>query len=519
LATIFDVPLHDNESVVGARLRIGKANGLLVAVVNTADGDLTNSMPAIAALADQLIDHAIRSCSAQRELRVERQRCRDLGTALNIGRKVFHELLDGGDTVSVLNHLSEIVRKPVILYNSDFIVTAWSSPSALDCPNPPRLPVDIASQGWFVEALGKLTTEQPCLLVGPDASRGLTCRHLLARLTVHDRVTGYLAVVGVGQEIQPVEPKLAELASLALAMQQLSEMLQLENEGRSQEDYLSELLRNGNRERLTRRAPIFGVDLARKHVLIRVEYRTSDVNDNSVGGAVRRARLIDEIAEALIVGPPIAVGVPGADVLLVRIPRTESPKDGIRGIRLAIESLVERLRGWVDIGRVIVSEPCEQLDDYGPAHRNLFSFSQLAEERGWRDGVYLIGELGVLRLILGNSAAAESTRFATRMLSALDAYDVANGAELTATLGSFLEADGRIHLTAQRLGVHDNTIRYRLGRIESILERSIDSLDDLMEFRIAFQIRELYGPRPQPQPAERVVGPELRLVPTVTEIA
>ncbi len=499
-------------SVIGAQLRIGNSIGLLIFVSEEESESVgINGLGAIVALAEQMFDNAHRAAISSRKLTLEHQRNRELAAAAKIGRHVFHKLLEGGDTASVLDHLSQLVRKPVILYTADFIVTAWSAPPGFDCPIPPRVPVNVVNQAWFAKTVSQLTSEQPCLILGADSSQGLTCRHLLGRLTVHDRVTGYLDIVGIGQEIQPVEKNLVELATLALSMQQLSEMLQLENEGRDQEDYLSELLRNGKPERLARRAPIFGVDLARKHVLVRVEYRTADGDKASVGGAVRRARLIDELAQELVVGPPIAVGVPGADVLLLRVPRTESPKEGLTVVRQGIETLAERLRDWVDVGRVIVSEPCEHLSDYAPAHRDLFSFSQLAEERGWRDGVYLLSELGVLRLILANSSAADSNRFASRMLASLETYDVENGAELTVTMNAFLESNGRIHLTAQQLGVHDNTIRYRLGRIESILERSVDSLDDLMEFRLAFQIRALYG-RQIPTPATGGIEPELKLV-------
>lgn len=509
VGSLFSCQPEMGHTMVGARLRIGNTNGLLIVVPEKSEPGI--DLPTLAALAERMFDSALDTAATHQQLAIEHRRNHELSSAARVSRHVFHKLLEGGDTQAVLDHLSELVHKPVILYTPEFIVTAWSSPSGFESTTPPRVPVNVINQGWFAKTVGQLTRDQPCALVGPDASAGLTCRHLLGRLTVHDTVTGYLDIVGIGQEIQPAEINVAELAALALSMQQLSEMLQLENEGRDQEDYLSELLRSGNPERLTRRAPLFGVDLARKHVLVRVEYRTADVTEESVSGAVRRARMIEVLAEELVVGPPIAVGVPGADVLLLRVPRKEVQKEALTIVREGIEAVIDRLRGWVDVSKVLVSEPCDNLADYPPAHRGLFEFSQLADEQGWRDGVYLTTELGVLRLVLGNSAAAESQRFASRMLAALETYDVENGAQLVDTLRAFLEADGRIHQTAQRLEVHDNTIRYRIGRIENILERNIQSLDELMEFRVAFQIRDLYGEGAASTAGERV-EPELRLV-------
>jgi hypothetical protein len=79
------------------------------------------------------------------------------------------------------------------------------------------------------------------------------------------------------------------------------------------------------------------------------------------------------------------------------------------------------------------------------------------------------GSVAVLGLL---SADVERAReFASRELGPLDADDDAM-ARLRATLAVYVRADDAIAATARRLGVHINTISYRLRRCEELLGRS-----------------------------------------------
>ncbi|WP_410784556.1 helix-turn-helix domain-containing protein, partial [Leifsonia sp. SIMBA_070] len=47
--------------------------------------------------------------------------------------------------------------------------------------------------------------------------------------------------------------------------------------------------------------------------------------------------------------------------------------------------------------------------------------------------------------------------------------------------------------TAAAMGVHENTIRYRLGKIKEITQKDPTSLDTLLSARMAFQVLDLSG--------------------------
>jgi DNA-binding PucR family transcriptional regulator len=57
--------------------------------------------------------------------------------------------------------------------------------------------------------------------------------------------------------------------------------------------------------------------------------------------------------------------------------------------------------------------------------------------------------------------------------------------QLVATLDAFLASGGRWQQTADLLHIHVNTLRHRLTRVEKLTGRSLDSMDDRVDFYIA----------------------------------
>lgn len=77
--------------------------------------------------------------------------------------------------------------------------------------------------------------------------------------------------------------------------------------------------------------------------------------------------------------------------------------------------------------------------------------------------------------------------FRETILAPMEDYDAAHGGALVATLRTFLEAGGRWQETADLLHVHVNTLRNRLGRVESLTGRQLDSTPDRVDLWLALQ--------------------------------
>ncbi|MGW4535646.1 PucR family transcriptional regulator [Nocardia sp. NPDC004340] len=82
-------------------------------------------------------------------------------------------------------------------------------------------------------------------------------------------------------------------------------------------------------------------------------------------------------------------------------------------------------------------------------------------------------------------------RFAERVLGPVLEYDRVHGAGLVGTLEVFLGCDGSWRQAAERMHVHLNTVRYRIGRIEELTGRDLGRIEDRLDLYLA--VRTLSG--------------------------
>jgi sugar diacid utilization regulator len=70
------------------------------------------------------------------------------------------------------------------------------------------------------------------------------------------------------------------------------------------------------------------------------------------------------------------------------------------------------------------------------------------------------------------------------------AEDLADGRVLTSTLLEYVASDFNAKLTAERLFVHPNTARYRLGKIEERTGCNLRCVSDVLDLLIAVRVAE-----------------------------
>jgi hypothetical protein len=104
--------------------------------------------------------------------------------------------------------------------------------------------------------------------------------------------------------------------------------------------------------------------------------------------------------------------------------------------------------------------------------------------RGGQAGAAVVlaaDDLGAGRLLLGSTTREDADRFVADTLGPLMAPGDAGGADLLETLRVFIAEQRSVRRAARALDVHENTIRYRLARVEQLtgLAVATDSDDQL----------------------------------------
>jgi purine catabolism regulator len=136
-------------------------------------------------------------------------------------------------------------------------------------------------------------------------------------------------------------------------------------------------------------------------------------------------------------------------------------RDGIAGIRRSHAEARQALL----LGRRM----------HGPGHLTVFA------------------DLGVHRLIFAAEGLPELRDLYAQSLGELIAYDRQNNADLVSTLDAFFAANGSPKDAAQRLGVHRNTVLYRLDRIRDITGYDLDDAGLRLRLYLALHIHLALG--------------------------
>lgn len=229
------------------------------------------------------------------------------------------------------------------------------------------------------------------------------------------------------------------------------------------------------------------VDPAKASGVLRLELRARHVGmvlwttsgQDEGGGPQRLRRAAEELAASYGDQRPLLVPV-GHRVLWAWVgapdePPTRPPETTLRP----------------DGVSVAVGEPASGVTGFRHSHEEAQAARRVALLTGRPPGT-VVGwqRSGLLGLLAADEELAR--RFAARELGALAADDDASG-RLRATLATYLREGAHVARTAERLGVHANTIGNRLRQAETALARPIDRRR--LELQAALLLRDgLAGP-------------------------
>ena len=106
-------------------------------------------------------------------------------------------------------------------------------------------------------------------------------------------------------------------------------------------------------------------------------------------------------------------------------------------------------------------------------------------------------DLGALRLLMSLADTGELAGYVEDELGTLLAHDAGSANQLVPTLRVFLECDGRKSEAAQKLYIQRRTLYYRLDRIGTLVNRSLDLFDTRHRLLLALQGLDLLQQRSQ----------------------
>ncbi|MGV8871252.1 MAG: PucR family transcriptional regulator [Rhodococcus sp. (in: high G+C Gram-positive bacteria)] len=138
---------------------------------------------------------------------------------------------------------------------------------------------------------------------------------------------------------------------------------------------------------------------------------------------------------------------------------------------------------------VALGTPGRDLDGFRRSHLEALASQSISESTPHRTQVVRYGDVEIAHLLLGHHAA--TVALVRRELGGLDGND-STSEQLRRTLLTYLRADRSPEAAARVLGVHKNTVRYRVQRAEKLLGHRIGGSNRL-ELELALNYTDLFG--------------------------
>jgi DNA-binding PucR family transcriptional regulator len=310
--------------------------------------------------------------------------------------------------------------------------------------------------------------------------------------TLHMRATGS---VGDGSVAEPS----AQIKRLLVTMI-ASEVERVRAPERASETVAAEFLRA-----ILRREPI-----EREELLARASELSLDIEDGASVIVARahpqaptdegwraRVRAIAERGARAVVNRSIAAlseregaGASGAEVLLL-IPGGEDAT-AERAAEAVLREMESGLAGYTfALGRSRIAEDPADL----PRAAGEALLAANVAQGGSEEVALAFEQTGAYRLLLSamSENPSELQRFYSETVEPLLAYDEQYETELVRTLATFLEADGNVAGTAQRLFTHRHTIYYRLERVRELSGLDVSSSDGREKLSLGLKAMRVLG--------------------------
>lgn len=420
---------------------------------------------------------------------IDHQR-RILGDSTVVHSRVTRAVLDGADIEAILRLIVELLGKPVVLYGPSLKVTSWAAPESSDVASCPGLQPEHLNLQWVRKGLDALHNGSPSTTL--RATPETRCRRLMVRMVADGQCVGYLELCELGRAFSPVDSKALEQAAMAIALKLLADQRNADLRRQEREEYFADIL-YGRRDlaSLTGRAESCGLDLSARHVILRLEYDEDGAEDISIGRRRRTAALSCFARHLGDAGKTVAsTSVAGADLALIEVPPSEtgSPDGPLgRSLRLAFPEAEQRF----GLRFAVVSDPARKLSDLPAAAERLRETLAMLRETARTSCIVFARDVEMLRLISRREGIAGIQKHSADILAPLLEYDSESSGALLPTLAAFVDCEAQIRSTAAFLGVHENTVRYRLKRISEISTIDPMRLDSLTTVRTALQVRRL----------------------------
>lgn len=445
-------------------------------------------------LAAAVVVHAQQRADLRGRLDAAQRQLRSLRRSAAVDERLSDLVLEGRTLQDLLQGLADLLGKPCAVFDTGGGRVAAAQPSDSDADGvAPRLLASEFAQRPQVRQALEANEGSRAFLVGPLPAAGVLHRHVVAPVLLGDELWGRLVVMEHKRRFTGGDMLTLRRAATMIALQVSTERKAVEADWNAGASLAAELLGGCSDLALVRRrADRLGVRLDAPRLVMLVGSRHGDPADvpdfRAVTAAFRR-----HAPELTVHVTPVADAV----AALVELPADAAPE---RYVLAARETLAGVLRMLRPSGRLVagISAVHADREGYRAAYQEARQVVDCIRRFSPAGGpaMFTADELGAGRVFLATSDGRLLAEFAEDTFGSL--VDDPSKADLLTTLCSFFDNMASIRRSAACLALHENTIRYRLSRIEELTGLAVTHDPDAqLRARLSLLVLLLQGRLPE----------------------
>lgn len=414
----------------------------------------------------ELSGGAVAQAQARIELHSQLEAAGRQLTTLRRARAVDEHLtklvVEGRPLRDLIATLADVLAKPCAVYSPSGERLARAVPSGeTDDVAPRLLEPRFASQSEVRDALTSHEGSR-AFVVGPLPHAGILHRHVVAPVMLGSELWGRLVVMEHKSRFTGGDIVTVGRAATVLALQVSADRKVVEADWNASSSLAADLLScRSDPVLIKQRADRLGVGLDVPRIVMVIGARSGREEEapNIRATAAAFERVTPDLTPHMTV-------VPGAVAVLIDVPADGAPDSFVADTREALDAFRKELGDDEFVAGISSprSDPDGYREAYDEARQVLECIQRFSPPGG--PAMFTSDDLGVGRLFLSTCDRDAMARFADEAVARL--LDDPSGPSLLITLWSFFENLENIRVSAAQLGVHENTIRHRLSRLEEI---------------------------------------------------
>lgn len=261
-------------------------------------------------------------------------------------------------------------------------------------------------------------------------------------------------------------------------------------EKKYQKNFIYDLLHNNfdSQYEIINQARVWGWDLTVPHQLLLLDIR-NDQGDGIDQNFVDQMELIIRNTMSAIFYKPFTVELNGKYVVIFPDTTSKSVKDRKKDVKKLANLIKENVSRSnpnivisIGIGRYYPSvlDLCRSFQEAKTA-------LELCILKADKSQITHFQDLGVVRL-LASIRQEQLDDYCHEYIDELIKYDKENQTDMVETLQIYLNENKNLKSTAEKLFIHTNTLRYRLKKIESVLQIDLQNTNDLLNLLVTLKI-------------------------------